>query len=366
MQNSGILQINKKAGETPGCVRFDKGSGKFPFPDDFLPYIDKIKDSVKNKYFHYPTMGGETDLKNFIVKEELKNSRHLTADNIVVTHGGMSGLFILFSTLFKPGDEIITNNFCFEGFLLLLKHFKLIQKRVDFSDIETVKKAISPNTKAIIFNSPENPTGKVYTKKEIQQLIELAGEHKLWFFSDEVMNRIVYNDIKWEGPVLDNNKVVIINSFSKNWFIPGIRVGWIACKDETAIELFNNFVSLYSVGVNLFSQLFLTEVLSDINYEQFINKYLNILSKRKLLVEKYLNESNIKWLSDVNGGMNYYIDLKKDSHKVSLQLLEKGVAVIPGRLFEGQTSTYARLGFGAVNEEDIKRGIKAISSLLNN
>lgn len=95
------------------------------------------------------------------------------------------------------------------------------------------------------------------------------------------MNKIIYQGKKWAGPSLEYNKVIAVNSFSKYWFIPGIRVGWVASKNERILEEVSKLIYLKSVGVSLFGQIFMAKVLKEIDYEEFLKKRLKILSERK-------------------------------------------------------------------------------------
>ena len=364
MKNLGILKINEAAEKIEGCLRFDKGSGKFPFPSEFLPFINKMKKEITGKYFHYPVSGGEIELKKEIVKIEKKNKRNLKEDDIVITHGGMSGLFSALSVIAKPGDEIITNKDCFEGFANLIESLALKQKRVDLTNPNELAKKINRKTKAIILNSPENPTGKVYSVKEISSILKISEKKKIYLLSDEVMHRVVYEDNKWQGPFLKKN-VIIVNSFSKTWFIPGIRVGWVATKNQEINEQVASFINLQSVGVSLLAQLLMIALLKDVDYENFLKKKMKILSDRKKLLEKLLKENEIGYKHEVQGGMNFYIDLKENAEKKAYELLKKHkIALIPGSLFEGRVSNYARFGFGAVNSAEIKAGVKVLAEVL--
>ncbi|MBI5123678.1 pyridoxal phosphate-dependent aminotransferase [Candidatus Roizmanbacteria bacterium] len=365
MKGLNILKINEKAENASGCIRFDKGSGKFPFPEEFLPFVDQVKKKISGRYFHNPKTGGEIDLKKEIVKLEKRNNRLLDLDNITITHGGMSGLFTFFSCNCAPGDEVVTNSSSFEGFSTICDYFKLNQKRASFGDIKQVEKIITKKTKVIIINSPENPTGKVYTRKEISDLIDLAVSKKIFILSDEVMNKIIYEGTIWYGPSIKNKNVVVVNSFSKTWFIPGIRLGWLATTDNKLTEKFNNSLVSQSIGVSLFSQLLMMDICKKINYQSFLKKRLKILTKRKNLVKEYLKKYKIEYFQEINGGMNYYINLKQNSSQLISRIFNKDkIALIPGYLFEGKESTYARLGFGAVSEEEIKKGIKKIADYL--
>lgn len=365
MENIGILKINELAEKITGMIRFDKGSGRFPFPDEFLAELDSVKEEIRGKYFHYPQTGGEGSLRELLARWEERNDRKLKSENITVTAGGMSGLFTFFSLLTKPGEEIISNRFSFEGFANLAAYFRIRQKRVDLSDIKAVERAITRKTRAVIFNSPENPTGKVYSVEEINNLVDLTRRKDVWFLSDEVMNQVIYKRSSWAGPSLREKHVVVINSFSKMWFIPGIRVGWIACTNKRISEAFANFLSIQSISVSLPGQLLMDKILKNVDFNIFFQKQLAVLERRKNLVERELTRGGLSCLQKVEGGMNFYVDLKTDSSKIIPKLIKEAkVALIPGQLFEGKSSRFARLGFGAVSEREIKLGIASLSSTL--
>jgi len=356
-----ISKINKEA-EKLNCIRFDKGSANFPFPREFLPIFRDVLKEIKGKYFHYPERRGEKVLREEIAIFEEKKGRKILPENIVITHGGMSGLFCVFSLLCKKGDEIITNRYCFEGFSVLAKYFGLKQKRVNLSNLKEVEKAINSKTKILVFNSPENPTGKVYSREEVENLVSIAKKKKIWFLSDEVMREIIYEG-KWFGPSLDYERTIVVNSFSKCWFVSGIRVGWVGSKNKRILEEISKLLDLQSIGVNLFGQILMAKILKEIDYEDFLKKRLKILSKRKKFFEQCLKKANLKHFP-VEGGMNFYIDLKRDSEKLLKVFLKKKIAFIPGKFFEGKNSTFARFGFGAVKIEEIKKGIEIVKKLI--
>lgn len=365
MQDFQVLKINKRAGEIKGCIRFDKGSAMFVFPKEFIPCIDKVKRKMLNQYFRYADSGGELNLRKEIVKLEALKERKFSAEDIVITHGGMSGLFLIFQASTKPGDEVITNDYCFEGFSGLIKTFGLVHRRADYSDINSVAKVINKRTRILILNSPENPTGKIYTKEEIDGLLKITKQNNIILISDEVMDKIIYKGNSWFGPKVQANNVVIVNSFSKTAFIPGIRVGWVASRNKNIVETCRGLIDNQSVGVNLFGQILMAEVLQSGVYHKVIKEKLAILDKRRSFFEKLLREKNISFLQAPSGGMNFYVDLGKDTKKLADKLLKFGVAIIPGYAFEKNTkSNYARLGFGAVTEKEIKKGIEIICKFI--
>lgn len=359
-----ILQINQRAEKIKNCIRFDKGSANFPFPKEFLFFFKKASQIIKNKYFSYPSPQGDEELRELIAFFENKRNqrKNVKKDDVVITSGGMSGLFGVFSVLFKKGEEVLLNKYSFEGFSLLVKYFSLKEKRVDFSKIEECK--ISKKTKALVFNSPENPTGKVYSKNEVKKILNFCEKNNLYLISDEVMNQIVYDEKTFFGPPPKEN-VFIINSFSKAWFLPGLRLGWIIVKNKKFKEKLINFFALQSIGISLLSQIFMREILKKIDYEKFIKKYLKILERRRNIIQNFFLKEKISFLHKVEGGMVFYIETKKDADQVSKVLFQKyKTAVVPGKAFEGKKSTCIRVGFGSVKKEEIMKGLENIKKVI--
>src|SRR3989344_6910416 len=122
MREIGILKINEQAAKMPHCIRFDKGSARFSFPEELLPLIDEVKKDITDRYFGYPVTGGEKVLKERIAELERKNGRSVSSKDIVITHGGMSGISSVLGAITKPGDEVITNKYFFEGVSLAIEH----------------------------------------------------------------------------------------------------------------------------------------------------------------------------------------------------------------------------------------------------
>lgn len=365
MEEIEILKINEQAARVPGCIRFDKGSANFPFPEELLPFIDDVKHDIAGRHFGYAAIGGEMLLKERIAVCEQENGRTVSPEDVVVTHGGMSGIYTFLGIATKPGDEVIISEYAFEGFTLAIHSLKLRERRVDFSDHEALRQAITPATKVIILNSPENPTGRVYAQTEIDAIVQIAKEKNVMVLSDEVMHTILYENAQRAVPLLDQEHVIAVNSFSKAWFIPGIRVGWSVSKNAKFNRRMKNSLSVQSVGVNIFGQLLMAHAMAMFDYKTFLRPRMAALTKKRRMMKDLLDENSIGYLCDPQGGMNFYVDLKGDSRKAAPRLLnEYKVAIIPGDIFEGRPSCYARVGFGAVEEDEITRGIASLATAL--
>ena len=172
-----------------------------------------------------------------------------TRDHIVMTVRSAGGINVVLKSLLDPGDEVIVPCPYFVEFKFYIENhggiMKLVDTKDDFHlDIEKIEQAINKNTKAIIINSPHNPTGAVYYKNELNELAALLNEkrkkgQRIFIISDEAYRKIIYDNIKY--PVMFNiyDDTVSITSHSKDLALPGERIGYIAIspliKDATSL-----------------------------------------------------------------------------------------------------------------------------------
>lgn len=325
--------------------------------------MDTVKEKIQGKYLYHPAVGGEPELRALIADVENQYAtRSLLPENIILTDGGYAGLFTVLRFIVEYEDEVVTNTISYEGFTTILQDTKAIHIRTDLHNEDSVKSTITNKTKAILINSPENPTGIVYNAQELNALVEIAEQNDLWLILDEVTNRIVYPPHTWYGPDVTYDKLVIINSFSKNWFISGISAGWIATKNETLLKKLTTSPYAESTGIDLLTQLLLIEILQNVDYETFIKTRLSDLSKRRQTMADALTTNQLTPITP-SGGMNFYVDMHVDTEQLFDKAMEHAVAFIPGRYFEETSSTFARLGFGAVTPDEIVRGISMLVGL---
>lgn len=325
--------------------------------------MDRVKESILGKYLYHPAVGGEPELRTLIAQiEQTYAKRSFVAEDIILTDGGYAGLFTILRFIIDKGDDVITNTVCYEGFTTILQDLHANQIRTTLSNADLIKAALTPQTKAILVNSPENPTGAVYSAKQFNALQEIARNNNLWLIVDEVTNRIMYPPNTWYGPDVTYDKLVIINSFSKNWFISGISAGWIATKNKELLKKLTTSPYAESTGIDLLTQLLLIEILKNVDYETFLKARLNDLMIRRDAMTEALMANNLTPIPP-SGGMNFYIDMHIDTEELFDKAIRQGVAFIPGRYFEGKPSSYARLGFGAVTPDEIVRGISMLVGL---
>lgn len=363
-QTHKIINFNKKAESIPGCIRFDKGSAGFP-NKHFLIALRSILKDIKNRHLGYAPAQGLLELRKKISNLEYSvNKRKIAPNRILITQGALPGLFLSLFYICKPGDEVLINNVHFEGFDNLLNSIGVKEKLCDFESSQFIKAAVGPKTKAILFNSPENPTGKIYSLNKIKQLAKIAKRNNLWIISDEVNNQIVYEKPYQCIPGQLSKRLISLNSFSKNYFLQGLRLGWLIGPSDVVSEL-SKLQSSFQVSVDIIAQLAAVKMLDSLSKPEYL-KYLKILKSKRDLMAKYLKETNLRF-SIPAGGTNFFVAIDTPSEKFSRFLLKKyKTASIPGIYFGKFGEGFLRLGFGAVSNKEIERGCKKIKIALEN
>ena len=244
---SAIREIFNLA--TSDCINLGIGEPDFDTPKHIIEAAKKALDEGKT---HYSPNNGIPELREEI-SNKLKDDYNLDVDkdNIIVTCGASEALMLSIMALVDRGDEVLVPNPSFVSYFSLTEFAEGKIKNIDLDenfdiDLEQVKESITKKTKLIIFNSPSNPTGKVYDKEVIKGLAEIAEDYKLIIVSDEVYDKIVY-DKRHYSPMQFTDRCILINGFSKTYAMTGWRIGYLAVSDELnkELDLINNMIKIH-------------------------------------------------------------------------------------------------------------------------
>jgi aspartate aminotransferase len=206
---------------------------------DFQPaqhVKDALAEAVEKGYNNYGPTGGIPELREALAENARKYRDDITANDVVVTTGSTQALNITAQYLFEPGDDVLLPD---PGFVLNVPQVKIAganpimyplkQEHGFVPQIEDLEKLLTPKTVALYVNSPSNPTGAIFSRDEVKHLTEFAQQHDLWIVSDEVYERMVY-DQEHESFLGDYDKVIHINSLSKTYAMTGWRFGFLITK----------------------------------------------------------------------------------------------------------------------------------------
>ncbi|WP_147566449.1 pyridoxal phosphate-dependent aminotransferase [Clostridium tyrobutyricum] len=385
IQASITLAITAKAkqmkSEGIDVVGFGAGEPDFNTPQ----YIQEAAlDAMKNGFTKYTPAAGIADLRQEIVNKFKKdNNLDYGIDQVIVSTGAKQCISNVLSAILNPGDEVLISVPYWVSYPELVKLADGVPVFVSTKEengfkytIENLEKSVTTKTKAIIINSPNNPTGSVYTKEELSNIGEFAKKKDIIIISDEIYEKLIYNNnlhISIASISEDAyNRTIVINGMSKTYAMTGWRLGY-AAGNSKIIKLMSNIQSHTTGNANSISQYAslcaLKHDSSDI--ESMIKEFDN---RRKYMISRIEDIEGITALKP-QGAFYVMINLSKlfgkkfdgieinDSLGFSSALLEKEkVAVIPGSGFG--VDNYIRLSY-ATSMENIKEGLNRIEKFIN-
>lgn len=382
---SATLAVDAKAKALKAAGRpvigFGAGEPDFPTPD-YIVVAAVAAAAVPANHRYTPT-SGLPELRDAIVTKTKRDSNYeITADQILVTNGGKQAVYQAFATIVDVGDEVLLPSPYWTTYPECIKLAGGIPVAV-FADetqnylvsIEQLEAARTPKTKVLLFCSPSNPTGSVYSPEQVKAIGEWALKNKIWIVSDEIYEHLLYDGATAPSlPVLVPelaDQMIIVNGVAKTYAMTGWRVGWmIGPKD--VIKAATNLQSHLSSNVSNISQRAAIAALTgDLSAVRKMGEAFN--RRRKLIVgllneipgfECPLPEGAFYVYPSVKGVLGKTIRGKTPQTSTELAALildEVEVAVVPGEAFG--PSGYLRFSY-ALSDEDIIEGIGRIKKLV--
>lgn len=363
--------IARLRSEGENIIGFNVGEPDFATPS-FV--IDATKKALDEGYTRYALVPGENFLRDGIA-QKLKDDQGVNAkrENICVSNGSKQVLYSLFQLICNPGDEVLVPCPYWVSFPEAIKLAgatpKFISSGTADLDLEGLKKAITPKTKAIVLNSPNNPSGLVYPADVKKEVVKLCKENNLYLVSDEAYETLIFEGDKFTGPAgladPDLENTLIVQSFSKSYCMTGFRLGYVAGPEH----LIQGMVKLQSHlcgNIPVFIQKGAMAALE--NQESITKNMKEIFLKRSDLAYKLCKEI-FPETKKPDGAFYLFPKIQEDllkkygsDEKLALHILEVGkVALLPGSYFGNPG--YLRICF-STNEEDIEKGLKAIKDCL--
>lgn len=326
-------------------------------PDFKTPYPiiqGNIRALEKNITQYAPTRGNPELLQ--LLEEKVKRENNIEVDwnkNIIISNGGSQALTLTFASIFNIGDELLLFSPNFISYFYLGYFFgvnvKEIKRKQDFSpDFENLRKMISKKTKAILINSPNNPTGYVFTSKEIKSLIDIVLEFDLYLISDEVYENYIYDEAEHISPasfkgVLE--RTITINAMSKLYSATGFRLGYVVA-NEKIIDLMEKYHQYTVAGTNHAAQFGFIEGLK--MNKDFFKDILHNFRERRDFSYKRLKKMGF---GVVKPSGAFYIMPSVEEFQITGQefseriIKEKGIAIVPGDVFGSFSNNTLRISY---------------------
>jgi len=360
---SDIVQIRNKVLELRASGKqvhaFHGGEPFFETPD-CIKYAN-LRALVDNKTRYAPSSGIEPLRAAIAKKLETKNHIEAGVDDVIVTSGGAHALHVAFEAVLDPGDDVLV----FAPFWTPIKDMvTLAQARPVM--VPTLEHFSTPATRAIYYNTPQNPSGLVFSRSEAEEVAAFARKHHLIVIADEAYEDLVYEGEHFSIASLPGmaERTITAYTFSKTYAMTGWRAGYAVAKEPFMTGL--RKLVLYSTnGVSTPTQWAALEAMS--LQEATIAARRDEYRQRRNLLVKGLCELGLE--CEIPAGAFYAFPsvrkIDKDSRRAAAQLLDKAnVATIPGVVFGAQGEGHVRFSY-AVPLEAISAGLEALRKVLD-
>jgi aspartate aminotransferase len=296
---------------------------------DYLPPVNVKNELLKTfekKRIHYTQTNGVPMLRNLIAQE-----RSVKEENVIITPGARFAVFSAMVSNLSIGDELIISEPAWPAYRdcanFIGVKVKAIRTNVEQKwdlDLDQLEQLITSNTKMIVLNSPNNPTGKIIREREIDDILKLARKNDIFVLSDEVYS--MYSYIPYKS-ILDfgYDKSIMVSSFSKSHAMTGFRVGYaISSKD-----IIDRISKIQAIAITSVAEPMQYAAIAAMNSN--VTKNVTLMKKRLDFIKSELENLPCEFINP-DGGMYYFVRFNNsiNVNKIIFNLLNEGVAVAPG------------------------------------
>ncbi len=354
LPESGISKVFNYGRYKEGLIPLWAGEGDLPTPK-FI--CDVAAKSMAAGETFYTAQRGIPELRNSLARYFTRlYGQAFEADEFFVTGGGMQAVQIAVQATCGPGDEVIVPSPAWPNFegALSIQGAKVVAlpmtlERDGWSlPMDKLFAAVNPKTRAIVINSPANPTGWTASRDELKSILEFARARGLWIIADEIYGRFYF-----KGPLAPSffefrrpdDRIIFVNTFSKNWAMTGWRIGWMQAPPALG-DTIESLIQYNTSGVATFMQRAAVAAIED--GEPFIAQQLAAAARGREIVSNALGAFNsVRSVPPAGAFYSFFaIDGMHDSMAAALQLIdETGVGLAPGIAFGPAAEGYFRVCF---------------------
>ena len=361
-------------------VSFGAGEPDFDTPRNIKAAAIK---AIEEGFTKYTPVGGTDDLKDAIIKKfQRDNGLTYKRSEIIASCGGKHSFYNLAQAIFDAGDEVIVPApywVSYPPMVALAGATPIIVETREENgfklSMEDLKRAVTPKTKALIINSPSNPTGSAYVKEELQKIAEIALSHHFFVISDEIYEKIVYDDFKVVSIASLSEEIkkrtIIVHGVAKTYAMTGWRIGYTAGPEEI-ISAMSNIQSQSTSNPTSIAQKASVEALAG-SQEEVFRMVTAFEERRNYMVNRLNKIPGVACFKPIGAfyvfpnfssyyGKSYQGKKIANSTELADYLLDVArVAVVPG--VEFGADPFERLSY-ATSMEDIKEGLNRIEEAL--
>jgi len=353
-------------------IHLEIGEPDFDTP---LHIRDAAKKALDDGFTHYGPSAGQLELRESIAKHQTERQGYkISADNVIVTPGGKPVMFFTIMALIEEGDEVIYPNPGFPIYESMIRYMggtpvpmQLNEETGYNADIDDLKSLVTPRTKLMIVNSPNNPCGSVIPETDLKRIAEIALENDIVVMADEIYKDMYYGDqehvsiTKFPGM---RDRTVILDGFSKSYAMTGWRLGYGVFPDflvEPIVRLMTNSVSCTSV----FSQMAAIAALE--GPQDSVWMMMEEFTKRRDLVVEGLNSLPGITCPEPKGAFYAFPNIRatglSSQEFAEKAMYDAGVALLAGTAFGQYGDGYVRISF-ANSQENLQEAIERLRTIL--
>ena len=361
--------------EGHNVIPFSAGEPNFNTPSPIKAAAQK---AIEENYTHYTSNRGLPGLRTIIAKmmEQTTGTAYDPETEIIVTSSGAEALNNAIHAFVGEGDEVIIPTPAFVSYKNLVKFTGATVVEVPLSpkecfrlDAKAIEAKITPKSKMIILNNPNNPSGAVYTREDLEAVAKLAVEHDLLVLSDEMYSRLVYDGAEFVSvtslPGM-RERAIVVSGFSKSYAMTGWRLGYLIADKALIAPMLK--VHQYSTTCSpTFIQKGLVDSLEDPQTEKEVQDMLAAFAQRRQTILAGLEQ--IPGLTPITPRGAFYVTVDVSATGMNGMdfanklLEEKFVATVPAIAFDGDTANLIRISYAA-SDEDIQEGLKRLNAFV--
>ena len=358
IDTSGIRKIFEAAGSD--AINLGLGQPDFDTPEHIKTAAIK---AINEGFTGYTIGSGIPELREALsLKFKEENGFSVSPQEIIVTSGASEALAIALAALLNPGDEVLISN---PGFVSYNALTEILNGRAVSAPLaedltmkpEAVLEKITPKTRAIVLNSPSNPTGAVSSRADIKALAEIAEDHNITILSDEVYEYFIYEG-EHVSPASYSDNVITVNATSKSYAMTGWRLGYVAARAEYIGQMLKVHQYIQACANSVAQKAAYAAVTGP---KDSVNAMKEEFRKRRDVLVKGLNELGMECA--LPKGAFYVFPKVSDSAQVASKLISNGVIVVPGTVFGSEGDGYIRISYAA-SMKDIEKALNIMEKVL--
>jgi aspartate aminotransferase len=368
-----LAKARRLESEGKKIVHLEIGEPDFATPDNI---IEAGISAMQNGYTHYTPASGIMEAREAVagfVTRTLKTEVDPT--EVVLVPGSKNVLLFTLLACIEPGDEVILPDPGYPAYESQVNFIGAVPKLVTLReesgfrmDLEQLASLVTPKTRMLIINTPQNPTGGILTEEDVKFVCELAHKHDLLVVSDEIYSQLVYgfqhvSPLSYPGM---RERTVLMDGLSKSYAMTGWRLGYAVAPKALAAKLDQLMINSSSCAAG-FTQMAAIEALSAPESEHAVHRMVKVFQHRRDLVVDGLNAIPGVRCAKPQGSFYAFPNIEGTGfgeRELADRLLEEaGVAVLPGTAFGAAGKGFIRLAY-TQSEDELKNGLKRISDFI--